>query len=144
MTPSVNAEKLLKQFEGCKLVAYQDQAAVWTIGYGHTSGVTEGAKITGETAGLLLLEDLDRHAAVVNETVSVSINQNQFDALCSFVFNVGGGAFRASTMLKLINGGNAVAAALEFPKWDRAAGQVSAGLLRRRLAEKALFEKEVA
>jgi lysozyme len=147
MKPSENAENLAEQFEGCKLEAYQDQAGVWTIGYGHTKGVTMESRITGETAGLLLLEDLDVAAEAVNTLVKVPLNQNQFDALCDFVFNLGQGSFGASTMLKLINNGQFDQAGQEFSKWDkvRLNGVLtpSQGLLRRRLAEKVLFEAEV-
>lgn len=143
MKPGENAEKLIEQFEGCELEAYQDQAGVWTIGYGHTKGVTPGAKITGETAGLLLLEDLDVAADAINDSVKVPLSQNQFDALCSFVFNLGSGSFRASTLLKLINNCQFDQAAEEFPKWDKVrihgALTPSAGLLRRRTAEQTLF-----
>lgn len=143
MKPSEKAEELIEQFEGCKLDAYQDQAGVWTIGIGHTKGVTPGMKITGETAGLLLLEDLDVSVDAINAAVKVPLNQNQFDALCSFVFNLGAGSLRSSTLLKLINSSRFDLAAEEFPKWNkiRINGVLtpSEGLLRRRLAEKDLL-----
>ena len=77
--------------------------------------------------------------AVVSSLVKAPLNQNQFDALVSFAYNVGGGAFASSTLLKLINAGAFGAAAAQFTKWDLARGEVSAGLLRRRQAEQQLF-----
>lgn len=144
MTPSENAEKLLESFEGCVLEAYRDIRGIPTIGYGHTRGVKMGDMITGETAGLLLLEDLDVAVDAINDAVKVPLTQNQFDALCSFVYNIGVGAFRSSTMLKRINAGDFAGAAAEFPRWKRAGAIESPGLLRRRMAEQALFMKGAA
>jgi len=78
----------------------------------------------------------------VNYHVTVEMTQNQFDALCSFVYNCGAGNFRASTLLKLLNQGAYKAAAQQFLRWDKANGKVLPGLTKRRAAEKALFEKE--
>lgn len=130
---------LTEGFEGCKLVAYQDVRGVWTIGYGHTQGVVEGMTCTQFQAEQWLLQDVQWAIGVVKQMVSVPLTQQEFDALVDFVFNVGSGNFADSTMLKLLNAGNYWAAADEFVKWDLAAGQVVAGLLRRRIAEQSEF-----
>jgi len=133
---------LTEQFEGCQLTAYQDVAGVWTIGYGHTGpDVSPGLTITQTQAAQLLQQDVASAAACVNQAVTVDLNQDEFDALVDFVFNVGRGAFQGSTMLRDLNAGDFAGAAGEFDKWDHAGGKVVAGLLRRREAEQALFEK---
>ena len=127
-------------FEGLRLEAYWDSyGKVWTIGYGHTSGVRKGQKITKQQAINYLRSDCQFAANAVNKYVKVSINQNQFDALVSFTFNLGAGAFAGSDLLKYLNQGKIQAAANEFPLWCHAGGQVLPGLVRRRNAEKALF-----
>jgi len=133
---------LTEQFEGCQLTAYQDVAGVWTIGYGHTGpDVTPGLAITQAQAAQLLQQDVASAAACVNQAVTVALNQDEFDALVDFVFNVGRGAFQGSTMLKDLNSADFADAATEFDKWDHAGGKVVAGLLRRREAEEALFDE---
>ena len=136
MNPAV---PIIKEFEGCKLKAYKCPADVWTIGYGHTDGVKEGDVITQEKADALLASDLDLFSSGVKRLVSADINNNQLGALVAFAFNVGLGNLRHSSLLRLVNQGDFVAAANEFPKWNKAAGQVLPGLTRRREAEKALF-----
>jgi lysozyme len=119
--------------------------APWTIGVGHTGPeVKYGLVWTQDQADAQLLADVAGAVAAVNRLVNVKaaqngFTQNEFDALVDFVFNVGVGNFAGSTMLKLLNSGNDAAAAAEFEKWDMAGGQHVAGLLRRRLAEKAEF-----
>lgn len=130
---------LIKSFEGCKLTAYQDSAGVWTIGYGHTSGVKKGMTITEAQAEAYLKGDLVTAENAVNGKVTYSIKQNQFDALVSFTYNVGSGNFGSSTLLKKLNQGDITGAANEFEKWNKAGGQVLEGLVRRRAAEKAMF-----
>ena len=133
---------LIKQFEGCKLEAYQCSAGVWTIGYGHTgSDVTKGRKITQNDAESLLKQDLIVHCNNVLKLVKVKLNQNQFDALVSFEYNVGYGNLSSSTLLKLLNKGDYTGAAGQFEKWVYAGGKVLAGLQKRRKAEKELFLK---
>lgn len=133
---------LTEQFEGCQLTAYQDVAGVWTIGYGHTGpDVSPGLTITQDQAAQLLQQDVASAAACVNQAVTVALNQDEFDALVDFVFNLGQGAFRSSTMLRDLNAGDFAGAAGEFDKWDHAGGKVVAGLLRRRQAEEALFQE---
>ncbi|MBO5523436.1 MAG: glycoside hydrolase family protein [Roseburia sp.] len=130
---------LIKSFEGCRLTAYQDSAGVWTIGYGHTSGVKKGMTITEAQAEAYLKGDLGTAENAVNGKVTYSIKQNQFDALVSFTYNVGSGNFGSSTLLKKLNQGDITGAANEFDKWNKAGGKVLEGLVRRRAAEKAMF-----
>ncbi|HVW78097.1 MAG TPA: lysozyme [Alloacidobacterium sp.] len=133
---------LTEQFEGCRLIAYQDQVGVWTIGYGHTgTGVVAGLTITQDQAEALLASDIAAAAAYVNQVVTIALVQEEFDALVDFVFNLGRGAFAGSTLLRDLNAGNFTTAAAQFDLWDHAGGQVVAGLLRRRQAETALFER---
>lgn len=130
---------LITSFEGCRLTAYQDSVGVWTIGYGHTSGVYQGMTITEEEAIAFLRQDLKTAENAVNSNVTYGINQNQFDALVSFTFNVGTGNFTSSTLLKKLNAGDVNGAANEFDRWIYAGGQVLEGLVRRRAAEKQMF-----
>lgn len=147
MIPSDNCKSLIKQFEGCKFEAYPDPAtggAPWTIGYGHTRGVSKGMTCTQEQAENWLIEDLDKVGVQVSDLLKVAVTQREFDALCCFAYNVGIGNLGKSTMLKLINQGDYADAAKEFPKWDRGGGKEIAGLLRRRKAEEAVFEEGIA
>lgn len=130
---------LTESFEGVRLTAYQDQVGVWTIGYGHTSGVTPGMTCTQLQAEQWLLEDVQHACIVVRMNVSVPLTQGEFDALVDFVFNLGSGNFVSSTLLKLLNTGDYDDAAAQFPRWDRAGGVEVAGLLRRRIAEQNEF-----
>lgn len=136
--------ELIKQFEGLELEAYQDIAGVWTIGYGHTgSDVQPGMRISERDAEELLKRDLKPREDAVQRLVSVALNQNEFDALISFVYNVGVGAFQGSTARKRLNRGDRVGAADALTWWNKATvGGVLRevlGLTRRRAAEKALF-----
>jgi lysozyme len=133
-------QQLTARFEGCRLVAYQDSAGVWTVGYGHTHGVSEGLVITQPIAESWLLQDTAESVDCVNKCVRVSLSQPMFDALTDFAFNVGCGALNGSTLLKLLNAGDRESAAAEFEKWDHAGGKVVAGLLRRREAEEQEFQ----
>ena len=140
----IGLEQLTERFEGCRLVAYQDQRGIWTIGYGHTAHVYEGQVCTKEQAECWLMQDTQTAQAGVNRLVHVPLTQGEFDALVDFTFNLGVGAFANSTLLTLVNDGKFEAAANEFEKWDHCGGQVVAGLLRRRLAEKETFNAQVA
>jgi lysozyme len=132
--------KLIKSFEGLKLTAYQDSVGVWTIGYGHTTGVRKGQTITAEEAEQFLLEDLTEACTKVEELVKVPVLDNAFAALVSFVFNVGWWNFAKSTLLKKLNAFDYSGAAKEFLRWNKTDGKVLAGLTRRRKAESELFE----
>jgi lysozyme len=136
---SGNGIRLIKQQEGCMLVAYQCSANVWTIGYGHTKTAWKGKTINLEQANELLQEDLQTFANAVNQLVKVDLTQNQFDALVSFVFNIGIDAFKYSTMLRMLNKGEYGEAAKQFDKWNKVGIKRIEGLVRRREAEKALF-----
>ena len=139
MRPSERGLALIRQFEGLRLAAYKCSAGISTIGWGTTKGVKMGDTITRDEADRLLLEDAQRFADHVKALVKVPLNQNQTDALVSFVYNIGPAAFGKSTMLKLINQGLLEDAANQFVRWNRAGDQVLAGLTRRRMAERDLF-----
>ncbi|MBR3654855.1 MAG: lysozyme [Elusimicrobia bacterium] len=142
MDISQNGIDLIKRFEGCRLTAYKCPANVWTIGYGHTgSDVKQGLTITQEQAEKLLKSDLVVHCNNVSKLVKVPLNQNQFDALVSFEYNLGYGNLSRSTLLALINQKKFKEASEEFKKWKYAGGKVLAGLVKRREAEKELFIK---
>jgi lysozyme len=131
---------LICGFEGCRLSAYLDQGGLVTIGVGHTGPeVHLGQTITQAEAEQLLSQDLSSAEDAVTRLVSVPLNDNQFGALVSFVFNVGAGNFASSTLLKLLNAGLVNEAAEQFVRWDHVAGVSSLGLLRRRQAEQGLF-----
>ena len=131
---------LTRQFEGLCLEAYQDSVDVWTIGYGHTGpDVVHGLTITEEQAAILLAADVAWAATCVNKAVRAAINQNHFDALVDFTFNLGGPSFTGSTLLRLLNAGNYAAAAAQFLRWNKAGGKPLKGLTRRRQAEADLF-----
>ena len=117
MQTSQNGIDLIKQFEGLRLEAYQCAAGVWTIGWGHTNGVKKGDKITLAQAEDFLRSDLEKFENAINNLVKTELNQNQFDALVSFVFNIGINAFKQSTMLKFINNGHFPLAAGQFDRW---------------------------
>ncbi|MEB7623177.1 lysozyme [Enterobacter vonholyi] len=135
---------LIKQFEGCKLTAYQDSVGVWTIGYGWTKPVDgkpirAGMTIKQETAERLLKTGLVSYESDVSRLVKVGLTQGQFDALVSFTYNLGARSLSTSTLLRKLNAGDYAAAADEFLRWNRAGGKVLNGLIRRREAERALF-----
>jgi lysozyme len=101
--------------------------------------VVAGQVITEEQGESLLRSDLQTAERAVNNYVRIALNQNQYDALVSFVFNVGTGNFKFSTLLKYLNVGNVRAAADELDRWNKVKGQPVAGLTKRRAQEKALF-----
>lgn len=141
MNTSKTGIELIKKFEGCVLKSYKCPAGVWTIGYGHTSGVKEGQTITKTQAEDYLKQDIRSSEVTVNNLVNVSLNQNQFDALVSFCYNLGSGNLKKSTLLKELNKGNYKEAAEQFDRWIYAGGKKLTGLVRRRAAEKELFLK---
>lgn len=141
MNISKNGIDLIKKFEGCRLTAYKCPSGVYTIGYGHTSGVKKGQRITQRQAEAYLREDVAKFENGVNKYVSAPLNQNQFDALVSFSFNCGLTAFKNSTLRKKLNAKDYEGAGKELLRWNKAGGVVLDGLKRRRNAEKALFDK---
>lgn len=143
MQTSQRGIALIKSFEGLRLDAYPDPGtggAPWTIGFGTTKGVKPGMVITADRAEEMLQEDLRIFEAAVNGAVKVRICQHMFDALVSLVYNIGGAAFRDSTLLRKLNAGDYDGAGMEFERWVFAGGRKLAGLVRRRAAERALFE----
>jgi lysozyme len=139
MKTSPGGLKLIEDFEGLRLVAYQDLGGVWTIGYGHTRDVCVGQTCTQAEAEAFLVADVAAAETAVSSYVHVPLNQNQFDALVSFTFNVGAGAFAASTLRKCINAGAFNLASDEFLKWDRIGPVDNLAMRNRRDAERYLF-----
>lgn len=144
MQTSEKGIALIKQFEGCKLTAYQDSVGVWTIGYGWTQPVDgkpirAGMTIKQETAERLLKTGLISYESDVSRLVKVGLTQGQFDALVSFTYNLGARSLSTSTLLRKLNAGDYAGAADEFLRWNKAGGKVLNGLTRRREAERALF-----
>lgn len=147
---------LIKKYEGFEAKAYLCPGKKWTIGYGSTlidgKPVVPGLEITKEKADIELHNHLDKYVCPdVNKLVTVDLNQNEFDALCSFVYNLGSGALGGSTLLKKLNAGYRSNAALEFMKWDKVVEYKSTGkvitalpgLTKRRQAEMTLFTTEI-
>lgn len=143
MKTSQSGIDLIKRFEGLELEAYQDIAGVWTIGYGHIETAKPGMRITEREAEALLQRDLKPREQAVGRIVSVPLNQNEFDALVSFVYNVGVEGFRRSTARRRLNSNDRIGAADALTWWNKATvGGVLrevTGLTRRRAAERALF-----
>jgi lysozyme len=136
---SSNALDVIKNFEGFSATPYRD-AQGWSIGYGHFILPGETFTVIDETQATdLLKNDVAIASAAVRDNVSVPLSQNQFDALVSFVYNIGVGNFRGSTLLKKLNAGDYSGAANEFARWDRSQGEVLAVLEMRRAQERDLF-----
>lgn len=132
----------IKKHEALRLRAYLPTPNdVWTIGYGHTATARPGMVITEEEAERLLRLDLGWVRQVIATKVRVPLTQEQYDALASFIFNVGGANFAKSTMLRKLNAYDYVGAANEFPRWNKQKGKVLRGLTRRRAEERELFLK---
>lgn len=148
MIPSHNCLEIIKFYEGFRAKAYKCPRGIPTIGYGSTRwfnrpgqpAVKIGETITEADASVLLEHTVMAFADEISRYVNVPINQNQFDALVSFVYNVGSENFRKSTLLKLLNNGDYEGSAEQFERWNRSGGVVLEGLKNRRRAEKALFQ----
>lgn len=139
MKASVDAYELIKQFEGLRLEAYLCPAGIWTIGYGHTSGVSPNSFITIQEADEYLHRDVAAFEMQLNK-LNLSLRQCQWDAIVSFVFNIGIGNFKASTLLAKIRinpDDNSIID--EFLRWVYANGKVMRGLQKRRLTEMKLY-----
>lgn len=139
---------LIKRNEGVRLVAYQDVAGIWTVGYGHTPA-SPGQVIDEAEAERLLVNDLNFAAAVVTDaTGAVHTTDNQFAAMLSLTFNIGIGGFRGSSVLRYHLAGDYQAAGYAFLLWNKAhvdgALVVVPGLVRRRSEERVLYLEEVA
>ena len=131
---------LIKHFEGCGVEAYQDSVWIWTIGYGTIKGVKEGDQITQDEAEHLLQEEMPEYEGYINEMVKVPLEQTQFDALCSWVFNLGPNNLKSSTLLKVLNESRYDEVPEQIVRWNKAGGQVLQGLVKRRQAEADMFE----
>lgn len=135
MTTSEEGLDLIKFFEGMRLKAYKCPAGVWTIGYGHTRGVTEGMVINQGMADKFLSEDVAPIEKALNG-LGINFRQGQFDALSSFLFNIGEGSFNRSTLKKkILAGAKDEDIVAELKKWNKAGGRVLAGLAKRREME---------
>jgi lysozyme len=137
---------LIKQREGCRLQVYQDEKGLWTIGWGHLCKPGDPYHpygpvrvITQQEADNLLARDIEPAEDVVFELVGVPLNDREFTALVSLVFNIGRSQFSTSTLLKKLNDGDREGAAEEFLKWNHEGGLVSNGLTKRRKIEKDIF-----
>lgn len=139
MKTSLEGINLIKHFEGCELEAYKCPAGVWTIGYGHIKGVQQGDVITEQQADDMLVEELEEYENYIHNLVSCPLNQNQFDALVSWVYNLGSSNLQASTLLKVLNAGDYAGVPAQMLRWNKAGGKVLEGLTRRRQAEADLF-----
>lgn len=141
MQTSAAGIDLIKRYEGFGAKRYICPAGLPTIGYGHVilAGEKFPAVMTKTQAEKLLALDLKKYEAPVNKLVRVPLTQGQFDALVSFVYNIGAGKFQSSTLLKMLNLGDYAGARGQFMRWNKANGQVLAGLTARRAAEANLF-----
>lgn len=145
---SPTCTNLVKRYEGFRSKPYKCPANVWTIGYGSTFYIN-GEKVSmydseiSEIFASELLENvLNDFASKVDKVIKVSLNQNQFDALVSFTYNIGIGAFTKSTLLKKLNNADFQGASDEFVRWNKAKGKVLKGLINRRLDEQKLFDNK--
>ena len=152
-TISDDGIELIKRFEGLHKVqpdstvsAYRCSAGVWTIGWGSTKGVRSGQKITVAEAEEKLRDDLKTAESAIKQYVSVPLTQGQYDALVSFIFNLGAGNFRSSTLLKRLNRGLYDDVPEQLMRWNKARvdGKLTVlrGLTRRRAAEAAIFSRD--
>lgn len=139
MTISSDGKMLIKTCEGLLLEAYRCKAGVWTIGWGHTSGVVEGMKITREEAEKFFEDDISVVESFLNK-MGINFRQNQFDALTSFIFNIGTLAFKRSTCLKrIIEDWSDDDIASEILRWVYVDKEPSLGLKARRVTEANIF-----
>jgi lysozyme len=145
MKISEEGKALIKKFEGCELEAYQCPAQIgtkdqWTIGYGHTKNVQENDHWSQHYAETMLDIELEEYEGYINDLVKVPLQQHQFDALVAWVYNLGVGNLLSSTLLVKLNAGEYEDIPHEIQRWNKAAGEVLEGLVRRRKAEALLFE----
>ena len=131
----------IKRFESCRLGAYQDSAGVWTIGYGHTSGVKRGDRITQYQAEQFLRDDLVKFEREADKCRGI-ITQGQYDAILDFIYNCGPGNFKSSTLKKYIETGRKTWEIQEqFLRWVNAGGKKLGGLVTRRIWEAARYSE---
>ena len=151
MIVSKNGLDLIKEFESFKSKPYLCPSQKATIGWGSTY-YPDGKKVTlqdkeiTEEKAFEILEYIANKdfGSNINKVVKVPLNQNQFDALVSFAYNIGNGNFNSSTLLRWLNQGNYKEASMQLLRWDKSKGIVLNGLTKRRKAEKALFDKVIS
>ena len=148
ISKKVSATKLIANFEGLRLKAYQDSGGIWTIGYGSTKdpftgiAVKQGDTITEATALSWLKKDIQQRQFALNKLIKVPVTPNQLAALTSLAYNIGLGAMQRSTLLRLLNNKAPITqVADEFLRWNRVKGQIVEGLTNRRILERQLFLK---
>ena len=140
MKISEEGKSLIKKFEGCELEAYLCPAGYWTIGYGHIKSAKEGKTISQNEADVYLTKDLEEFESYVNGMVKVELEQNEFDALVCWTFNLGPTNLGSSTLLKVLNQDKKNEVPAQIKRWNKASGEVLEGLIRRREAEALLFQ----
>lgn len=148
MIVSKNGLDLIKEFESFKSKPYLCPSQKATIGFGSTY-YPDGKKVTlqdkeiTEEKAFEILEYIANKdfGSNINKVVKVPLNQNQFDALVSFAYNIGNGNFNSSTLLRWLNQGNYKEASIQLLRWDKSKGIVLNGLTKRRKAEKTLFDR---
>jgi lysozyme len=138
----------IQQFEGLKLKAYKDSVGIWTVGFGNIfnldtgNPIKEGDEISLETAERWLKIEVDNLQAKMRKVITVPLNNNQWTALTSLAYNIGFGAFKRSTLLRLLNAGaSKEEVAKQILRWNKAGGKEVKGLTNRRQAEFNLFIK---
>lgn len=138
----------IQQFEGLKLKAYKDSVGIWTVGFGNIfnldtgNPIKEGDEISLETAERWLKIEVDNLQAKMRKVITVPLNDNQWTALTSLAYNIGFGAFKRSTLLRLLNAGaSKEEVAKQILRWNKAGGKEIKGLTNRRKAEFNLFLK---
>jgi lysozyme len=130
---------IIKKFEGVRRNAYKGPGGHWLIGYGHKPNVVEGMTITLEKAEIILKADLVKFEGDVSRLVKVELNHNQFSALVCLAYNIGGGSFARSTLLRKLNSNDFEEAANQFAVWRMVKGQINSYQVKRRATERALF-----
>ena len=138
----------IQHFEGLKLKAYKDSVGIWTVGFGNIfnldtgNPIKEGDEISLETAERWLKIEVDNLQAKMRKVITVPLNDNQWTALTSLAYNIGFGAFKRSTLLRLLNAGaSKEEVAKQFLRWNKAGGKEIKGLTNRRQAEHNLYLK---
>lgn len=140
MNISEEGKALIKKFESCRLEAYKCSANVWTCGWGATKGVDENTVWSQSYADERFEGDIQEFENYVNDLVTAPLQQCQFDALCSWCYNLGPANLKSSSMLRVLNEGNYEEVPYQLQRWNKANGEILEGLVRRRKAEALLFE----
>lgn len=141
MKISNTGKDLIKHFESLKLKSYQDSVGVWTIGYGHTKGVKKGMIATEKEANAMFEHELEEYQGYI-EGLDIEFTQDQFDALTSWVYNLGPANLVSSTLLKRLKSRDFWDVPNQIMRWNMAGGNALLGLSRRRAAEALLFESK--